>query len=401
MDALVKTMIRATLQLLGAIGVCLAFTAGPARGADQPFIRGDVNQDGRVSLSDSITIRRSNFVGSALPCLDAADILDDEGYPNLVDEVQLWGSMLAFPQVPLPPPFSEAGVDPTPGSVGCGSYQIQPAQPSADTIRVGEVQAAAGQRIRIPIYLIASAPAAAIQLVLSYDPRLITIDHDVKGLDWRGTTFEPLLGKTFDKRDAGGEVIGSFTYTAPNCRLADDPGSGVLTIGLVSSFSVEGFEIPPDGDVQFINLNATVSPGAPANARIVIAPTNGEGSAGYGPYRLLNEISYPDGEARYLSVLPGGIPGGVRVVDDAAAFFRRGDANGDDLVDISDVVSVINHLYLGGRLTGNPDASDADDNGRIEITDAVVVINDLFLGTPAIASPFPEAGVDPTPDALN
>jgi hypothetical protein len=401
---------RASFAVLGTIIALTTFTAR-TRAEEQPFIRGDVNQDGRVSLSDAITIRRAGYMSVTLPCLDAADTTDDEGAPNLVDEVVLAGSMFSFPQLTLPPPFTEAGPDPTPQSsdprypnppVGCDRYQIQPAQQSSDTIRVGEVQAAAGQRIQIPIYLIASAPAAAIQLVLSYDSSLITIDPDPRRLDWSGTTFEPLLGKKLDKYDKNGDWIGSITFTAPNCLMTIDPGAGTFTIGIVSSFSVEGLgEIPSNSDVQFINVNATVSPGAPADAQIVIAPVNGEGNAGYGPYRLLNEISYPDGEARYLSVLPRAIPGKVGVAGDVSFFFKRGDANGDKLVDISDVVSVIDHLYLGGRLTGNPDAADADDNGHLEITDAVVIINDLFLGTPAIASPFPEEGVDPTSDSIH
>ena len=99
-------------------------------------------------------------------------------------------------------------------------------------------------------------------------------------------------------------------------------------------------------------------------------------------------------------MLPQAIPGRVAVVGDVTFFFKRGDANGDQQVDVSDVVSVINHLYLGGSLTGNPDAADADDNGHVEVTDAVVIISDLFLGTSAIASPFPEDGVDPTPDSI-
>jgi hypothetical protein len=291
--------------------------------------------------------------------------------------------------------------------VGCDSYQVEPALTSDDTVRVGEVEAAAGQRIQIPIYLIASAPAAAIQIVLSYDPSLISIDpaEPLQGdhcgiLDWTGTTFEPFLGKTFDTYDQAGNWTGTFTYSSgPPCRLANDPASGILSIGIVSNWVWKGFEIPSDNEVPFIKIHATVSAGAPANAQIVIAPTNGEGAAGYGVYRLLNELTY-HGEARYLSLLPQTIPGKVGVVGDVSFFFKRGDVNGDRQVDISDVVSLIDQLYLGGRVTGNPDAADADDNGRIEITDAVVIINELFLGTAAIASPYPEEGVDPTSDSI-
>jgi len=83
-----------------------------------------------------------------------------------------------------------------------------------------------------------------------------------------------------------------------------------------------------------------------------------------------------------------------------AATFVRGDANGDGRLDLSDAVSVLSFLFLGGPGSSCLDALDADDRGSIEITDAIYVLGFLFLGGAPPPPPFPDAGSDPTPDGL-
>ncbi len=51
--------------------------------------------------------------------------------------------------------------------------------------------------------------------------------------------------------------------------------------------------------------------------------------------------------------------------------FIRGDANDDTLVDISDAVSILAHLFLGGGAHCDRRPLDADDTGALEIPDAV------------------------------
>ena len=80
--------------------------------------------------------------------------------------------------------------------------------------------------------------------------------------------------------------------------------------------------------------------------------------------------------------------------------FRRGDADGNGELNLSDAIMTLNHLFLGGPAPGCEDASDTDDNGEINLTDAVVVLNHLFRGGPTPGDPFPECGRDPTDDEL-
>jgi hypothetical protein len=83
--------------------------------------------------------------------------------------------------------------------------------------------------------------------------------------------------------------------------------------------------------------------------------------------------------------------------------FRRGDANGDGLLNVSDPVATLSYLFLGIVTGPHPfceDASDANDDGALNITDPIHVLGHLFLGSPPPAAPYPEEGVDTTADGL-
>jgi hypothetical protein len=81
--------------------------------------------------------------------------------------------------------------------------------------------------------------------------------------------------------------------------------------------------------------------------------------------------------------------------------FIRGDANSDGAVDISDPISVLSFLYLGGPPPACRDAADGDDSGVLDLSDPVYVLSKLFLGGPPPPAPFPDAGGDPTADSLD
>jgi hypothetical protein len=96
---------------------------------------------------------------------------------------------------------------------------------------------------------------------------------------------------------------------------------------------------------------------------------------------------------------------GLQIVPDpdggSGTEFRRGDANADGKVDISDGVFILGYLFLGGSPPQCLDAADADDSGEIVITDAIYVLNHLFVGGLAPPPPYPECGEDPTEDGVD
>ncbi len=80
--------------------------------------------------------------------------------------------------------------------------------------------------------------------------------------------------------------------------------------------------------------------------------------------------------------------------------FRRGDADANGSLDLTDPVSVLNFLFLAGVKPACADAADVDDTGTLDLTDAVYSLNFQFLAGPRPPDPGPEGcGDDPTPDA--
>jgi hypothetical protein len=67
---------------------------------------------------------------------------------------------------------------------------------------------------------------------------------------------------------------------------------------------------------------------------------------------------------------------------DLSSLFIRGDASGDGVIDVSDVVYLINYLFINGPAPDPLEAGDADGNAVIDITDVVYLINYLFIGGP-------------------
>ena len=81
--------------------------------------------------------------------------------------------------------------------------------------------------------------------------------------------------------------------------------------------------------------------------------------------------------------------------------FVRGDVDGTGRVSLSDANRILLFLFQGrDELVLCKDAADADDDGRITLTDAIKILNHLFQGGTAPPQPYPERGIDPTPDEL-
>lgn len=80
--------------------------------------------------------------------------------------------------------------------------------------------------------------------------------------------------------------------------------------------------------------------------------------------------------------------------------FMRGDANQDKKLNIADPISTLGWLFLGSVKEICVDAADADDDDKVNIADAIYTLSFLFLGGPAPKNPYPNPGLDPSPDKL-
>jgi hypothetical protein len=87
--------------------------------SNREFLRGDVDRNGRVQLTDGVALLNFLFLGGQRPpCLDAADS-DDSGRLDLTDALGILNFLfLGGTRLAAPGP-EEAGQDPTPDTLGC------------------------------------------------------------------------------------------------------------------------------------------------------------------------------------------------------------------------------------------------------------------------------------------
>ncbi|MBN1421750.1 MAG: hypothetical protein JXP34_23455 [Planctomycetes bacterium] len=82
--------------------------------------------------------------------------------------------------------------------------------------------------------------------------------------------------------------------------------------------------------------------------------------------------------------------------------FIRGDANGDQRIDLGDAIGILDYLFPASGFASLPcaDVADINDDGITELGDPIALLMYMFSnGTPP-AAPFPQLGRDPTPDTL-
>lgn len=74
--------------------------------------------------------------------------------------------------------------------------------------------------------------------------------------------------------------------------------------------------------------------------------------------------------------------------------FRRGDANNDNRINISDPSFLLQYLFRQGTAPTCLAAADSDDDDEVNLTDAIYLFNYLFRSGPQPAPPFTLCGVD-------
>ena len=183
--------------------------------------------------------------------------------------------------------------------------------------------------------------------------------------------------------DAGGGFVdASVTITLDDeaaAMLPDDESFGS------GRFKPSNYE-PDDDEFPF-----PAPPPSTAVALSVFANTNPNG-----PWYLyvVDDDVFDAGQIAggwTLTIRTGGAP----------PLFRRGDADGNAVVNITDAVFVLNALFLGGAGPGCAQSADTDDNGALNISDAVFLLDHLFRGGAGLPAPGPtDCGVDATEDDL-
>jgi hypothetical protein len=81
-------------------------------------------------------------------------------------------------------------------------------------------------------------------------------------------------------------------------------------------------------------------------------------------------------------------------------FFRRGNANADDDINIADAVYTLSYLFASAETPPCEKALDSNGDGDLNIADPIALLGYLFGGVLTLPEPFASCGVDPQSDEL-
>lgn len=186
--------------------------------------------------------------------------------------------------------------------------------------------------------------------------------------------FHSDAAPTLPAGTTGGGFVGAVISLAPPFDAI--PGTDVANGGAPSEIATFTYDVILDGTTS-VDFSGAV--GDPAVA--IIVSVGGASEA-------------PD---------PGNLNGGsITGVAVAGDLFVRGDANNDDVIDVSDVVYLAKALFGVGPALECDAAGDTNDNDTLDsIEDPMYLLMYLFQGGPAPATPFPTCDLDATnPGAL-
>jgi hypothetical protein len=334
----------------------------------EPFIRGDTNGDGTISISDIADNLCYIFMFCLeISCAEARDV-NDNGTIDLTDLVSILQYLYMGGPI-FPEPFPLAGVDPDLETLGCAKAIGPPPVVDVDfAVEVGTVEGFPGETVMVPVFATTPVDTNAVSLALSVEREKVRIEE---------VTRE-------------GTILASLRYEASALQVQPDGSQAVLGLAVDLRGATR---IPPLANEIIFYLRVHILEDAPEGDTPIVLVE----SAGDPPVR--NEFSQM-GTAVYATY-PTRTEGRVRIGPPPNLDIFRGDANGDAQVDIADPIGTLDFLFLGAPPPDCLDAADADDSGVLDLSDAVGVLGFLFLGFPSVLpAPFGACGMDATPDAL-
>ncbi|MBI4606097.1 MAG: IPT/TIG domain-containing protein [Planctomycetes bacterium] len=323
-------------------------------GGPLPQVASVEPSEGPITGSILVTVKGTSFLPEAVASVGGKPLLDQ----TFVDATTLRGTL---------PPGDAGG----PADVRVVQGEDQAVLPSAFNyvdfvLSLGSASGAPGQT-SIPVDVRATSPAnlTSASFGFTYTALLVAVRQvSVAGTDASLAEF------------VGADI---------------DNDAGVTTVGIVMDLDGSAISFPAGTDRLLARVLADVSVAAVPGLEL--------------PLRLKDNVGSPPIELIFTRVgssakiRPFTLDGKVDVTEGVR--FGRGDANGDDKVDISDAVFHLDFLFRGGPGGPCEDAADSNDDGRLDISDAIRTLRFLFQGSEGLPPPSPGPGLDPTPDALS
>ncbi len=332
-------------------------------GAQEPFIRGDVDGNGVVDfIVDAASLSNALFSGGTAPgCFDAADFNDD-GSVDLTDIQALLNAGFVT-MVSVPPPYPDCGLDPTADSLTCanaGSCAPPAAPPASDdfTLAFGSAVEVGADESEVTVtfgstgddlvgwsFGVCHDPASAAILSVGVGPDLDDLDPD-----FENRTLYPGAGWTCAVllSFSGGTVLGPGTYQLYEAN----------------------YETFGDADSDLGICDTIGNPPVPISFAGAVPSGGGPG------------MGYVD------TIIPTTLTGSVVPVD-VQGDYIRGDANGEGIVNLADSIFLINWTFQSGPAPSCLRAADSNGDGTLNIADSIWLINYFFLSGPTPPPPFP------------
>ncbi|MFN0057291.1 MAG: dockerin type I repeat-containing protein [Planctomycetota bacterium] len=347
-----------------------------------PFVRGDLNHDGEVTITDLVYfVNYLYFAGPNPVCSDTAD-LNDDGVIQLADAITMLSLLFSdFPEPLQLSPYPLPGFDSTPDPFGDCGVEIFPG-------------AGAGTEVDHVFFFTADA---------GWPGRAVKPGQGSLSLPIFVNALFPFEGYTISVRFPEDKVLGAtitFQNSVANALNADltisevsnvDPGHifGYVILEFLPPYDAS--TIPPGQELLLGTLNLTLSPDLTIGETIPLTfePTDQGLTIG-------NEIVAAGHIARHPETHDIEIP----VVDENSIFLRA-DVTEDGAVDVSDAIGLLGYLFASQPVTLNClDAADFNDDGVLDLLDASQMLSYLFAGGASPAPPFPYLGIDSTADSI-
>lgn len=347
---------RAISRWRAALALAVVVSATHPTLAQNDFRRGDVDIDGEVNfVTDAAYLAAALFGGGpGLECADAADFGDD-GLVDITDVALLL--TIGFFGGSVPPPFPGCGPDPTIDSLDCANYDC-------DAIVEGP------------------APDPGLGLAISADPGVAgdstLADFDLTILDrqlsaWSlGVCNDPGVAEIISVSPGDDLIALEPDFDATNVY----PGEGWTAAALLR---YDGSISLGTGTYQLYRAqydyltDGTVDPQLCDTLPVPVTFVIDEVVGG-----VVEDV---------IGVLPVLIPGGG-----SGPRFRRGDANGDGIIDIGDPIWLIAYVFQDGAAPPCARAGDANSDQVLNVADAIWLISFFFVDGLPPGAPYPACG---------
>ena len=359
-----KAHVLSLIALLPIIMI-LGVTA-PMLCAQEDFIRGDCNVDGRVDVGDAIWIIQLSYLDGPVPTCQAACEADGDGLFNaLVDGLSLFSYLFASGSPP-PAPFPDCGPDNV-TAISCDTYDCGATPPGPSDFFVFSLPAAVqgtGLIVEVPVGL--EVLPNSIAVGWSYG-----VCHDTTALSLEEVDLGDSLAQVNDGDGPDLDYLlthdGGWTSAVLVHFFAGDLLTGMSEVR-VAQYTV----LSPLGSTTPLEFCDTLG-----DPPVALAVSQG----------------------LFTTYTPTTVNGSVEVV----AAFRRGDVNADGVVNVlADAIYLLAFGFQGGPAPLCLDSVDVDDNGSLNsLVDGLALLSYGFLGGPPPAAPGIVCGADPTPDGLD